>query len=636
MITFPFDADSTQRRDTLEIPSKTARTLLSACVLAATISHAFGENMLEETVVTSSRVPTVLRDIGTSVSILTSEEIEQRGFLNLADIMRTQPGVAASNNGGAGKATSVRVRGEEGFRTMVILDGIDMSDTSGTQVGPRMEHLLSAGIERVEILRGPQGLSYGADAGGIINIQTTAPSDGFGGRITAEAGRYGTQQLGGSIGGSSEQADFLVSVADMESDGFNARDTDIDLRDADGYENTTVHARAGWQASDNLRLSAVVRRVDGDNEFDGCFTSSFSSTNDCTDEFSQDSWRVAANATTGAFSHQLAYSDTQIDRESFSEGVSSFATEGALERLSYVGSWQGGNALRLIYGADHETESIDDGSTDRDRDQLGFFAEYQGRIMELLSLSAGVRHDDNDDFGQFTSYRLSGAYVTTVAGGDFKLKASYGTGFRAPSLFEISYNTGPFAFPPATSAPLSEETSAGFDIGFTWATDDGSYVELNWFDQEVDDLISFDMVGFSGYIQDRGKSTSEGVELTGRLPVTDSITLSGNYTWNDTETPSGEQRLRRPKHLANLSLTFLGMDDRLRVGASLRSSQDSVDIGQVPLDDYTVVDLNASYRVTSGLNLYLRAENVFDEEYKEVITYNTAGAAIYGGVRYEF
>ena len=636
MIIFTLNADSEHRRRAPEIWNKTVPTLLSVGVLAATISSAHGENLMEETVVTSSRVPTLLRDLGTSVSILTSEEIEQRGFLNLADIMRTQPGVAASNNGGAGKATSVRVRGEEGFRTMVILDGIDMSDTSGTQVGPRMEHLLSAGIERVEILRGPQGLSYGADAGGIINIQTTAPSDGFGGRITAEAGRYGTQQLGGTIGGGSEEADFLLSVADMESDGFNARDTDTDMRDADGYENTTVHARAGWQASDNLRLSAVVRSVDGDNEFDGCFTSSFSSTNDCTDEFSQDSWRLAVDATTGAFSHQLAYSDTQIDRESFSEGVSSFATEGALERLSYVGSWQGGDSLRLIYGVDHETESIDDGSTDRDRDQLGVFGEYQGRIMELFSVSAGVRHDDNDDFGQFTSYRLSGAFVTTVAGGDLKLKASYGTGFRAPSPFEISYNSGPFAFPPATNAPLSEETSAGFDIGFSWATDDGRYVELNWFDQEVDDLITFDVVGFSGYIQDRGKSTSEGVELIGRLPVSDSITLSGNYTWNDAQTPSGEQRLRRPKHLANLSLTYMGMDDRLRMGANLRNSRDSVDIGQVPLDDYTVVDLNASYRVMSGLDLYLRAENVFDKEYKEVITYNTAGAAIYGGVRYEF
>ena len=636
MVTFTLNADSEQRRRGPEIWNKTVPTLLSAGVLAATISSAHGENLMEETVVTSSRVPTLLRDLGTSVSILTSEEIEQRGFLNLADIMRTQPGVAASNNGGAGKATSVRVRGEEGFRTMVILDGIDMSDTSGTQVGPRMEHLLSAGIERVEILRGPQGLSYGADAGGIINIQTTAPSDGFGGRITAEAGSYGTQQLGGTIGGGSEEADFLLSVADMESDGFSARDTDTGMRDADGYENTTVHARAGWQASGNLRLSAVVRSVDGDNEFDGCFNSSFSSTNDCTDKFSQDSWRLAVDATTGAFSHQLAFSDTQIDRESFSEGVSSFATEGALERLSYVGSWQGGDSLRLIYGVDQEMESIDDGSTDRDRDQLGVFAEYQGRIMELFSVSAGVRHDDNDDFGQFTSYRLSGAFVTTVAGGDLKLKASYGTGFRAPSLFEISYNSGPFAFPPATNAPLSEETSAGFDIGFTWATDDGRYVELNWFDQEVDDLITFDMVGFSGYIQDRGKSTSEGVELIGRLPVSDSITLSGNYTWNDAETPSGEQRLRRPKHLANLSLTYMGMDDRLRMGANLRNSRDSVDIGQVPLDDYTVVDLNASYRVMSGLDLYLRAENVFDEEYKEVITYNTAGAAIYGGVRYEF
>ena len=104
MTTFPFNANLRQRRDTLKNPSKTARTLLSACVLAATISHAFGENMLEETVVTSSRVPTMLRNIGTSVSILTSEEIEQRGFLNLADIMRTQPGVAASTIEDSGRA----------------------------------------------------------------------------------------------------------------------------------------------------------------------------------------------------------------------------------------------------------------------------------------------------------------------------------------------------------------------------------------------------------------------------------------------------------------------------------------------------------------------------------------------------
>ena len=498
MTTFPFNANLTQRRDTLKNLSKTARTLLSAGALAATTSHAFGENMLEETVVTSSRVPTMLRNIGTSVSILTSEEIEQRGFLNLADIMRTQPGVAASNNGGAGKATSVRVRGEEGFRTMVILDGIDMSIprySGGASYGASALFRYRAGRNS----RGPQGLSYGADAGGIINIQTTAPSDGFGGRITAEAGRYGTQQLGGSIGGSSEQVDFLVSVADMESDGFNARDTDTDLRDADGCENTTVQARAGWQASDNL-VSAVVRRVDGDNEFDGALpvVSHLQMT------VLTNSVKTAARLLTQPRAPFLINWHTQTQQtENRFEGAA-FCTEGALERLSYVGSWQGGNALRLIYGADHETESIDDGSTDRDRDQLGFFAEYQGRIMELLSLSAGVRHDDNDDFGQFTSYRLSGAYVTTVAGGDFKLKASYGTGFRAPSLFEISYNTGPFAFPPATSAPLSEETSAGFDIGFTWATDDGTYVELNWFDQEVDDLISFDMVGFSGYIQDRG------------------------------------------------------------------------------------------------------------------------------------
>ena len=134
-----------------------------------------------------------LREVGTSISVVTQQEITQLGFTSLYDVLRTQPGVSVTNTGGTGSAAALRIRGEEGYRTLVLLDGIDISDTSGPQVSPRFEQLLSSGVQRVEILRGPQGLMYGADAGGVVAITTIAPTAGFGGEVSAEGGRYGSR-----------------------------------------------------------------------------------------------------------------------------------------------------------------------------------------------------------------------------------------------------------------------------------------------------------------------------------------------------------------------------------------------------------------------------------------------------------
>ena len=592
------------------------------------------DNLLEEVVVTSSRVPTTLRETGTSVSVLLQEEMQQRGFLSLPDILRTQPSVAVSNNGGAGKVTSLRIRGEEGYRTMVLLDGIDIADTSSPQVSPRLEQLLTAGLERVEILRGPQGLHYGADAGGVINIRSETPDRGLDGRLAAEAGRYGTQQLAGAIGGDFGAVDLTVNLASFETDGFNARDLDTTLRDDDGYENRTVHARAGWNVNEALRLEAVLRRVEGENDFDSCFNSG--PTNDCRDEFRQDSERLAAELELGAFTHQLAWTDTRTGRNNFADGASFFAADGGLERVSYVGRWTSLAANSIVYGFDRETESIDDGTFDRDRDQLGVFGEYQGRVSDALTLTAGARWDDNDDFGDFTTFRLSAAHVTDLGGSDLKLKATYGTGFRAPSLFEISYNNGPFALPPAADTRLREEQSEGYDIGLTWAHDNGGWIEVVWFDQQVDNLIVFDLVGFSGYVQDRGVSDSRGIEVAGRWPLAAGLVVSGNYTWNETEAADGARRAFRPTHLANLGISHLSRNDQLRLGLNLRASRDAVDSSGDAIDNVLLVDANASYTLSAGLQLYVRAENLLDDRYQEVPTYNTARRAAYTGVRYEF
>jgi vitamin B12 transporter len=593
-------------------------------------------NKLEEIIVTSSRVPMPLRQVGTSVSVITQQEIAERGFNSLSDVLRTQPSIGVTNSGGAGQQTTLRIRGEEGFRTLVLLDGIDLSNTSTPQVSTQFEHLLSSGIQRVEVLRGPQGLMYGADAGGVVNISTIAPQEGFGGEVSAEGGRYGSQQFAGNLAGGNGTVDFNLSATDYETDGFNARTTDTVLRDDDGYDNTTFHGRFGWNVSEDLRLSVVGRNVEGNNEYDSCFTSdTFEPTDVCKDEYEQTAWRVAADYELGRFSHQVFYNDSDTDRDTYGGGAYSFNLGGSVEQIGYLGSFNGGDALRLVYGAELETESVDSDFLDEDRDQEGYYLEYQGGFGDRIFVTAGTRYDDNDDFGTHWSYRASGAYLIDIGDGELKLKATYGTGFRAPSLNEISTNASPFTLPPALGTELSEEESDGYDLGVSWASAAGLYLEAVYFDQTISDEIIYDFNSF-GYLQANGDTESSGVELIGEWPVLDSLLLTGNYTYNDTENFDGDQRARRPEHLGNLGIRWFGLSDKLVLGLNVRLSRDSVDVDGTDLDDYELVDLNASFLIGKGLEVYGRIENVLDEDYEEVPTYNTSGAAGYAGLRFAF
>ncbi len=610
---------------------------LSALAVACAIAPAQAQELpLEETVVVSSRVAMPLRHLGTSVSVLDAADIRQAGFNSLYDVLREAPGIGASANGGAGKPATLRIRGEEGYRTLVLLDGIDISDTTSTQSSPRMEHLMSKGVQRVEILRGPQGMMYGADAGGVIKISSFTPEEGFGGEASAEAGRYGTSDLSASLGLRGDSGDVSLSVSDFDTDGFNARDTDTDPADNDGYENTTVHAKAGWNIGEKFRVEGVVHDIDGANQYDNCYTNSFSPSNDCSNEYEQTAWRAAARYTGERFTHELSYADSQTDKQDYTEGEPTFGSEGGLERSAYQGSARFSDALQLVYGAEIKTESIDNGSFLHERDQIGYYLEYQGGFADTLFVTAGLRHDDNDDFGQHNSWRISGAWLIPASIGQFKVHGSAGTGFRAPSLYEIAYNQRPGVYPPAADTELKEETSQGYDLGLTWYGENGSTLEATWFDQRVDDGIYFDLITYSGYLQASGESSSSGVEMLAEIPIMDSLLFNANYTYNDSEQADGAPRARRPKHLANVGVKWLPMDERLVLSASLRGSYDAEDTDGTSLDDYQVLDLNASWRILGGLTIYGRVENALDEDYQEVPTYNTSGAAAYAGVRYEF
>ena len=617
------------------LPGALALLALEPCgALADDSSRVRGK--LEEIVVTSSRVPTPLREIGTSMSVVNRTDIQQLGYNALYDILRTQPGVGVSSQSGPGSVTSLRIRGEENYRTRFYLDGIDISDSSSPQTTTRVEQILASGVQRVEILRGPQGLMYGADAGGVVNITTTAPGEGLGGSLSGEAGRFDTRQYAGNLNGGNGTVDFSLSASDYDSDLFNAWENDDAPGDEDGYENQTLHGRLGWNAGDELRIALAARDVDAKNRYDDCFTvDTFAPSNDCSDSFDQRAWRGAVNLATGPLTHELHYTDTSTGRDFFTEQKFAFKLDGDIERAGYIGSFRSSDAMQLVYGVDLLTESIDDGFNESDREQQGYFAEYQGDYGERVFVTAGLRYDDNDDFGSHTSYRVSGAYLLAAAFGELKLRAAYATGFRPPSLFEIAQNASEFTAPPAQGLALSEEQSEGYDLGVSWSNGSSVYLEAVYFDQQISDEIFYDFNSF-GYLQESGDTRSTGVELSGDWDIYSAMTLRANYTFTDSEDISGDPRARRPKHMGNLGVSWSLLAERLTLGLQARFSRDAVDVDGTDLDNYEVVDINARLALVDDIELYGRIENVTDEDYQEVPAYNTSGAAGYLGVRYSF
>lgn len=606
---------------------------LLACFPAYVLAD---DSQLDTIVITASRTEMPLERVGASLTVITEEQIRESGQTSLADLLRTTVGITATNSGGSGAASVIRIRGEEGFRTKVLVDGIDMADPAGVQILTLIEHIPIAEIERIEVLRGPQGMMYGADAGGVVNIITKHAGKDLAGSFQAETGRYNSQLASGNIRGSQGIFDYSLSVSDQETDGFNSTKADNILKDDDGYDNTTAHGRFGVNITEKTRAQLSLRQTDARHEFDICFDPFFTPTNLCTDDYLQQAARIDLTHRDDVVRHEFSHGITSMDHDFYANGVKNFYTEGETEQTQYTAHVRIGTAGQFLLGLDEREDRItDDGSgADFERDQTGVYSEWQGGIGKQFFYTVGLRHDDNDDFGGHTTYRTTAAWLQTLGNDTLKYKASYGTGFRAPSLFEIAYNNGPFAFPPASLTTLDEEISSGYDIGIEFHGASGLFLEAVYFSQQVEDAIYFDLAGFSGYLQENGTTDSTGIELSAEGPVTGPLSFFSNYTYNDTETSTGDQRVRRPLHSGNVGLK--GKHSQWNWMTAVRFANDAEDEvagTRVDLDDYQVLDATVSYTGFRSLELYVRGQNLLDNDYEEVIGFNTAGTAFTLGFR---
>ncbi|MDQ2095611.1 TonB-dependent receptor plug domain-containing protein [Rhodalgimonas zhirmunskyi] len=603
-------------------------SLLATCafplLLAAPAALAQEVTDLDTIIMSGSLSPTPASRTGASVEVIEGEALSEDAT-TLTDALSRVPGVSFSANGGTGAASNVRIRGLSNIYTGVRIDGIDVTNPSNTQTSFNFGGLTGAGISRVEVLKGSQSALYGSEAiGGVIDITTARPEKmGFSGSGSVEYGSFDTKSASLTLSQKEERAEITLSYSVLESDGISARAGDTET---DGVSQNTLTFSSRFNLTDNVVVGMTGVRMEYDLEIDRSTVD-----NSGSNQSLQRGGRVFTEITTGAIQHTISYS--VFNSEFRDPGGFSTYFDSERKQLSYLANADLNANLRLNFGLDRTEESADTASLSNSVETTSAFGELQWAVRPDVDLSLAARYDDHSVFGGQWSGRAAGVWRVSEA---TSLRAVFGTGFRAPSLYELYSAYGDSALQP--------EKSRSAELGIEHRFGARASIEATLFYTEIDDLIGFDPSsvacgsGFGCYNQVSGLTVSKGLELGGKYALSDAVSLYGNYTLTDAKN-SGVRLVRVPRHDL-----VVGIDADLtpRLGARLEV-QHVADVdpsafapANHKVGDYTLVNLTLDYAMTDQAKAYLRVENLTDEDYETAGGYNMPGRAITFGLRADF
>lgn len=573
------------------------------------------------------RLDQVETETGSSVVVITAEDINALGVDYLLDAIATAPGVTVNQNGSQGGAASIRIRGAASAQTLVIVDGVAVNDPSAPGGGFDFARLDPANVERIEILKGPQSTLWGTDAmGGVINIVTKRPGEGMSGSVFAQGGSFGSLRGGVSFSGSGERIDFRLAAVRNTTDGISKADEANGNSEDDAYESTSVNALAGVQIGD-ARLQASLLWTEADAEFDSFLFGAPGNVADG-DELSVTE-ELTSNISLqlplfdGKFTNMLLAGYSDIDRQSFSGGLPGFASDGNRRIYRYQGTLNINDANRVAFGVEREETE----SGDLDTSINGLFALYEIRFVETLTLTAGIRNDDHDQFGNETTGRIAAAFNPHD---QLTLRASWGEGFKAPSLFQTTFFC---CGASEANQNLQPETSEAYDIGITVRSADArGELSLTYFDQDTNNLIDFSFP--IGAYENIAAATSSGIELDGTFRFNDWYGVTLSYAYIDAKDGNGVALVRVPRRSGDLHLS-INPDGRLSSNISLHYNGEEQDPNGT-VGSWTRVDVAGRYALNDSVELYARIENLLDRQYQQVLGYGTPGLSGYLGARFSF
>jgi len=623
---------------------------------------AFGQTSGDSTeevdtiVVTASRSPIAKVNLGSSATVITREQIEFRQARYVTDILRSVPGFAVSHVGTTGSQTQVRVRGAEANHVLVLIDGVRANDpASGDEF--RWELLGTSNIERIEIVRGPQSSLWGSDAlAAVVHVITQSGGERPGINAYAEGGSFNTVNggLNGRTGGDTWSLAF--GLERLATDGSNiSRNGSED----DESDMTTASLSAQLQPSGNLTLKLGFRVVDAYSQFDPVdfFETGLPEDGDVATDAQRYYWNGGATLSTldGRILHHIDARYLDTDNRNLADGAQNSSTASDRKTFTYQADIQLGENL-LSMAIEHESTRFEQ------RGEIGFgdpnqgqqmsvnslIADFQGRSIDRLTWLLSARYDENSDFESAVSGRLSLAYHfsnTTL------VRANLGTGRKAPTFIER------FGFFPDqfTGNPdLKPEKSKSFDLGIDRLLFDNAVeLQLSVYYQNLEDEINgfvFDPDTFLFTAENiDGDSIRKGAEAAATFNVTENLSFGGSYTYTDSTQNDGSgndvRELRRPRHSGSLNTSYRFLDERANFRLVADYGGTSTDIFFPPfplpseivsLESHWLLDLTASYDINQDTNIFVRANNLLDEDYEQVYGYRNPGRSAYVGVRLGF
>ncbi len=588
------------------------------CILAAVKKVAPDDTIT----VTATGRWSLIDEAGQSISVITASQLEAVQGQDLTRVLERLPGVTLARSGGLGSQTSLFVRGAGSQQVVVTVDGVRMADVAAPSGGTDLGTLLTGGFGRIELLRGSNSAIWGSDAIGGVLALTSAEVDGAAGSL--EFGANNT--VSGDLRAGIERANYAVSLSGgySESDGISAFALG---READPFRQWNVSARARANLGERFKLIATARHADSRIAFDGYPAPLYEFAD--TDEYQitrQTSGRVGFELDGDSLDLRGGFALSGTERAYYDPlygTAPNFETSGRSLRADLAGRTDLGGAFVLDFGADSEwtrfSTSYDPRQSARLSSGYALLGWYTGRV----SLSGSVRLTDHDRFGSHWTFGANGSFDL---GGGWRLRASYGEGFKAPTLYQLyGYGGNPFLMP---------ETSRAFETGLEFRDRiRGLRFSATLFRRDNTDLI--DYVWPAGY-ENIGQTRAQGFELEGSAQVSDRFAVRAAYTYLDaTNRDTGSQLARRPRHALSASADWTSPLAGLTLGADLRMVGDSFDDAGnfTALDGYALVTLRASVPVGQHIELYGRVENVTDEQYQTVAGYGTYGRSAYAGVR---
>ena len=625
-------------------------SVLAACLSLAGVSTAHAADAAAATtvsplVVSANFTPTPADQVASSVTVITAQEIDAKQERTLPDILRAVPGLNLIQSGGEGSTTSLFIRGANSNQTRVLIDGIDVSDPSTPNGIFEFGHFLSVGIQQVEVLRGPQSGLYGSDAiGGVVDVVTVAGSGPAHGGVSLEGGSFGTFNQTASVAGSLDRFSYALELAHLDT-----RDTPVTPldplapgkpRNGDRYDNVTVATKLGYRITDNFDVGVVARHINSVLHFTGDFD--FGSGPDPVQSSTS-----TRQLFTRAFAHlslfddrldqTLGYGFTDYRRLDLIPNTPPALNLGDRKKLDWRAALTITPTEILTLGAEDQQDEIRGSPVTARMDNAAGYAQLQSSFGGRLFNTLSVRYDDNNRFGGQTTYRVAPSYLIAETG--TRLKASIGTGYKAPTLNELFVSFPAFFF--SANPDLKPETSLGYDIGFEqsfkpWRVEFGA----TYFHNEIKNLITEDL-SFSKDIN-VGRATTWGIESFAAWQALPALNLRADYTYLEARDDIHHTTLiRRPKNKASVTASWQATkalsvtSTLLFVGSWIDGNRDFTLTG-LTTPGYATVDVAVNYDLPRGVSLFGRVSNLTDQHYQNPRGFLQPGLGVFAGAKAKF